>query len=365
MSFVTRLSAFTILMFASATTSVLSANEAFERWEKRIPGHHVAISYESTYELHRHCADFLGPLEERGVLGGFTPECEAHLDELYLDEIPPLMPFEATDHRITWRHVFDRPWAKRRLVLDALDNPACLMAPDQLASNRLTEDCRVDAIADYAVLKYQCASGYYRIRGRIEQGIELPWWYVFPLERFLDNESYWRKRSGIERAYFRYAWIAAKCAGLANDVLPSLRRFEITPDFGGEPESGEEGWWWAEQGYEAYLLMGVADRLFDNLTQTKYGYRTETLSVWQRVQPVMAELIQVKRFSSTTNATGEKTARLKHFIAAQTWIKKRRTNVSEDWLREQIGEYSDEELTQAAEEARAMMNEQEVGTNWN
>ena len=365
MSYLTRLSSFALLMIASATTSVLLANEGFERWEKRIPGHPVAISYESTHDLHRHCPDFLGPLEERGVLGGFTPECEAHLDELYFDEIPPLMPFEATDQRITWRYVFDRPWAKRRLVLDALANPTCLLVQDQIASNHLVEDCRVDAIADYAVLKYQCASGYYRIRGRIKNGIELPWWYVFPLERFFDNESYWRKRSGIERAYFRYAWVAAKCAGLANDILPSLRIFESTLDIGGEPASGEEGWWWAEQGYEAYQLMGVADRLFDNLTRTKYGYKMETLSVWQRVQPVMAELIQIKSFGSSTNAAEEKTARLKHFIAAQTWIKKRRTNVNEDWLLEQIGDYSDEELAQAAEEATVMMSKQGVGTAWN
>ena len=365
MAYLTKVSVFAFLAFSSATTAVVLANEGFERWEKRIPGHPVALPYPPTHDLHRHCPEFIGPLQERGVLGGFTAECEARLDEQFLDTIPPLMPFDAKDHRISWRYVFDQPLSKRRLVLEALSNPECLLAPDADAANNLAEHCHADAIADYAVLKYQCASGYYRIRGRIERGIELPWWYVFPLERIFDNENYWLKRWGIENVYFMYAWIAAKCAGLPDATLASLGVFENTVDVGGEPAPSEEGWWWAEQGYEAYQLMGVVDRLFENLTRTKYGYKTETLSVWQRVQPEMAELIQIKSFGSSMNAAKEKTARLKHFIAAQTWVKKRRTNVNKDWLLEQIGAYSDEELAQAAEEATAMMNKQGVGTTWN
>lgn len=346
-------------------TSVLSADEGFDRWEKRISGHPVVFSNESTLDLHRHCPNFVGPLEERGVRGGFTPECEEKLNELYLDEIPPLMPFEATDNRITWRYIFDRPQVKRTLVLDALSNPECLSTSDDVALDGLAEICRADAIADYAVLKYQCGGDYYGIRSRIANGIDMPWWYSYPLERLFNNESYWRKRSGIERAYFRYAWITAKCAGLPDGVLASLDVFDDIKELSGNPTPGEENWWWAEQGFEAFQLMGIAERLFNNVSRTKYGQDTETLSNWQRVEPVMAELLQVKHQGAVSNVAESKSTRLKHYIAARTWMKKRRTAVDEDWLLEQVGEFSEEELAQAAEKATAMMNNQGVGTSWN
>lgn len=348
------------------TTSITLANDGFARWEKRIPGTPVTtVSYEPTDDLHRHCPDFIGTLEERGDRGGFTPDCEVRLDERFFDEVPPLMPFEAKDNRITWRYVFEDPMVKRRLVLDALAKPECLSVSDDAPNSDLAERCRVDAIADYATLKYKCASGYYRLRARIEDGVNLPWWYVNSIERIFNNESYWQKRYGFENGYFRYAWIVAKCAGLPDRTLDSLGVFDNTAEFGGEPAPGEENWWWAEQGFEAYQLMEVADRLFDNLLRTKYGYETEALSVWQRVQPVMAELLQVKDPGDYPSAAETNAARLKHFVSAQTWMKKRRKDVSEDWLLEQVGEYSDEELTHAAEEATEMMNRQGVGTSWN
>ena len=345
-------------------TIAASTNESLSGWEKRIPGRPVVLSYEPTDDLRRHCPDFVGELEDRGVRGGFTPECEARLDDRFFDEIPPLMPFEAKDNRITWRYAFDQPMLKRKIVLDALSNPECLKVPEGAAQEDLAERCRVDAIADYAVLKYQCGSGFYRMRGRIENGIELPWWYVFPFERLYDNESYWRKRWGIERAYFQYAWITAKCAGLPSAALASLRVFENTMEFGGEPAVGEENWWWAEQGFEAYELMGVAQQLSSNFARTKYGYETRTLSVWQRVQPLMAELIQIKDPGVYSNAAEEKAARLKHFISASTWMRLRRTDVNESWLQKQIGEYTNEELEEAGAAATEMMTNQEVGTNW-
>ena len=346
-------------------TSGLSADEEFERWWKRSSGHSVVLNFESTDALHRHCPDFVGPLAERGVRGGFTPDCEAKLDEQFLDEIPPLMPFAAKDNRITWRHVFDRPEVNRRLVIDALSKSECRTVPHDVAVNELAERCRADAIADYAVLKYQCAGDYYGTRGRIEEGVELPWWYVLPLERLFDNESYWRKRWGIEHGYFRYAWITAKCAGLPDGVLASLGAFKDIEEFGGNPAPGEENWWWAKQGFEAFQLMGIAERLFANFSRTKYGEETDTLSVWQRVEPVMAELIQIKHQGAYSNPAESKTLRLRHFIAAQTWMNKRRTLVNEAWLLEQVGEFSEEELAQAAAEATVMMNNQGVGTTWN
>ena len=360
-----RFFALTVLSFALMYPSVLSADEGFERWWKRIPGQPVRLNFESTSELHHHCPEFVGPLAERGVRGGFTQDCEARLDEQFFNEIPPLMPFTAKDNRITWRYVFDQPEVKRWRVRDALSNPECLSASDDMASDGLADRCHVDALVDYAVLKYQCAGDYYGTRGRIDEGIELPWYYVFPLERLFNNESYWRKRWGIENGYFRYAWITAKCAGLPDGVLASLGVFENTMDFGGEPAQGEEDWWWAEQGFEAFQLMGVAERLFANLSRTKYGEETDTLSIWQRVEPVMAELVQIKHQSTFSNPAEFKPARLKHFVAAQTWMKKRRTAVNEVWLLEQVGEFSDQELAQASEEATAMMYKQGVGTTWN
>ncbi len=361
-----RISALTILIVALMSSSTTWANAELEVWEKRIPGRSsLYVTYAPTHDLHEHCPDLIGPLEKRGFHGGFTPECEARLDTQFFDYIPPRVPLEATDNRITWRYVFDQPLIKRRLVLDALSKPECVSVAEEAVTDHLAERCHVNAIADYATLKYKCGSGYHRLRNRIDEGIELPWYYVFPLERVFDNESYWRKRWGIENGYFRNVWIAAKCKALPDDVLASLEAFENVADLGGEPAPGEEDWWWLEQGFEAYLLMGIADRLSANLTRTKYGYESEKLSVWQRVEPVFTELMQVKEQSVHSSAAEVKAARLKHFIAAQTWIKKRRTNINEDWLLEQIGDYSDEELAQAAEEATAMMNKQGFGTTWN
>ena len=365
MPYLKKISAFTILILALVANSNMLANETREAWDKRISGRSsLYVSYAPTNDLHHHCPDFVGPLEERGIREGFTPKCEARLDTQFFDFIPPHVPFEAKGNRITWRYVFDQPLVKRRLVLDALSKPECLSIPEDAVTDDLAERCHVNAMADYATLKYKCASGYYRLRERIEEGIELPWYYVYPLERVFDNASYWRKRWGKENGYFHYAWVAAKCAGLPDDTLASLGVFEYTPDVGGEPAPGEEDWWWAEQGFEAFQLMGIADRLSANLTRAKYGYETETISNWQFVQPVMAELMQVKNLGVSSGDAEHKAARLKHFIAAQTWSEKRNVDVSEDWLLEQIGEYSDEELAQAAEEATAMMDKQEVGTSW-
>ena len=366
MPYLTMNLAFKILAVALVSTSTTWANEGLGEWDKRISGHSsLYVSFEPTDDLHHHCPDLDGPLEERGIHGGFTPECEARLDTQFFDYIPPRVPLEAEDNRITWRYVFDQPLAKRRLVLDALSKPECLSVPEDAVVDDLAERCNVDAIADYATLKYKCASGYHRIRDRIKRGIELPWGYVSPLERIYDNESYWRKRLAIENGYFRDAWIAAKCAELPDDVLSSLGVFEDTVKVGAEPAPGEEDWWWIEQAFEAFRLMRIADRLSSNLTWTKYGYVPETLSVWQRVQPVIAELRQVMDPGNFASAAEEKATRLKHFFAAQVWIKKRRTKVSEDWLLGQIGEFSDEELSRAAEEAIAMMSKQGVGTSWN
>ncbi|MCY4128292.1 MAG: hypothetical protein OXG15_03490 [Gammaproteobacteria bacterium] len=361
----TWLSLLAAVSIALMTTHVTFAGDATDRWKKRMPGSLVVSTYAPTDELRRHCPDFMSPLKERGIRGGFTPDCESRLDEHFANEVPRQMPFEAKDARITWRYVFDQPQVKRKIVLDAITNPECQEFPNEPSADHIAEECRVDVIADYATLKYNCTSGFYNSRGLLNNGIEFPWWYAFSIMRLFDNESYWRTRWRIENVYFRSAWISAKCAGLPDDALASLGVFENTSEFGGKPAPGEEDWWWAEQSFEAYQLMGIADQLSANFNRIDYGYDFDSIRSWQLVQPVVAELLQIKDLGRDPRSSELKTARLKHYIAAQTWIKKRRKDVSEDWLIRQVGEFSDEELAQAVDEATKMMHQQEVGTKWN
>lgn len=342
---------------------LLTASTFDAKADVRTTGTPPHWSGESTEDFHLNCPGFDKPVAERGVLGGFSEQCESRLDQKFLDEIPLLIPFTAQDSTLTWRHVFNDPLAQRNIVLNTLSDTHCMSGNEQAFSDELAERCNARVIADYAVLKYKCASGLYRIGSRIKHGIDYPWTFNL-LERLFDNDLYWQKRLGIENAYFRHAWIAAKCTNVPEKALASLGVFKDTMNFGGKPESGEEDWWWAEQGFEAYQLMGVADRLSSNFDRTKYGYETDTVSTWQRVQPVMAELIQLKDPGVYSSAAEEKAARLKHFIATKTWMRLRRTEVSESWLQEQVGEYTNEELEEAGEAATEMMSDQEVGTNW-
>ena len=342
---------------------LLTASTFDVKADVRIPGTPAYWSGESTDEFHLNCPGLDKPVAERGVLGGFSEQCESRLNQKFLDEIPLLIPFTAQDSTLTWRYVLDDPLGKRNIVLDTLDDTNCMSPNEQAIGNELASRCNAAVIADYAVLKYRCAGGFYWLASRFKDGIDYPWTLNL-LERLFDSDSYWQKRWGIENAYFRHAWIAAKCAKVPEKALASLGVFENTMRFGGRPESGEEGWWWVEQGFEAYQLMGVADRLSSNFVRTEYGYESNTLSQWQRIEPVMAELLQIKDPGIYSSEAEVKAARLKHFIAASTWLRMRRANVSESWLHEQIGEYTNEELEQAGAAATEMMTNQEVGTNW-
>lgn len=294
-------------------------------------------SDESTEDLHRHCPDLYKPLAERGVRDGFTSRCEARLDQRFLDEVPGLMPIAAEENTLTWRHAFDDPFGKRRIVLDVLADPECRVADDQVRHD-LAQRCSADVVADYAVLKYKCASGLYRVRDRIEHGIREPW----------DSNV----------AHFRHAWHAAKCAGVPPEALASLNVFPNSMEFWGEPALGEEHWWWAEQGFEAYQLMGIADRLAAHITRTEYGYEPGDISTWQRVQPVMAEVLKVKDPGRFETPTERKMARLKHAVATLTWMRIRATDVDATWLFGQARHFTREEYDQATEDAKAMMTRQ-------
>ena len=327
--------------------------------EARMPGVPPHWSGESTEDFHANCPGFDEPTAERGIRGGFTRQCETRLDQKFLNEIPLLTPITANDSTLTWRHVFDEPLTKRKIVLEALNDPTCRSDNLSTDANEVEQLCNAAEIADFAVLKFKCGGNISDIQRFIANGISYPWWLNL-YHRVFESDTYWQRRWGVENAYFRHAWIAAKCAGVPKEAFESLGVFENTMVFGGAPQPGEEHWWWAEQGFEAYKLMEIAGRLSSNLTRTEYGYEPESISSWQRVQPVMAELLKFKDPGNYSNAAEEKKARLKHFIAIKTWMKIRRTEVSENWLLEQVGEFSDEELNQAADDANSMMAKQEA-----
>lgn len=331
--------------------------------EARTVGTHANWDGESTEDLHLNCPDFLEPLAERGVRGGFTAQCEAILDQRFGEEMVAWAPIYAKDRTLTWRYVFDEPLTKRRIVLDSLGDPDCTTSDNHPIGDELVEKCNANAIADFAALKYECSAGLPSIHRFIKDGFEVPD-YLSVVERIFDNDSYWEKRWRLEYAFFRQAWIAAKCAGLPEKALDSLDVIENTMNLGGSPAPGEEDWWRVEQGFEAYQLMGIAARLSSNLARSEYGYERETLSSWQRIHPVMAELLKVKDPGEYPSAEEEKAARLKHYIAASTWIRMKQAKVNRDWLLRQVGEFSDEELAQAADEAATMMAKQGVGETW-
>ena len=331
--------------------------------EARKTGSSTLWSGDSTEEFHRNCPGFLEPIAERGVRGGFTQQCEAILDQVFLNQMLPWTPIHAKDNTLTWRYVLHKPLRKREIVLNTLRDPVCSVSGNLPSGDELVDRCNANVIADYAALKYGCAGGLPSVYEFIEEGFEVPS-YLSVFDRIFDNDSYWEKRWRLEYGFFRYAWIAAKCASVPREAFASLGVFENTMEFGGSPVPGEEDWWWAEQGFEAYQLMGVADKLSTNLVQIEYRYERKNLSSWQLVEPVMAELVKIKDPGDFRSYPEEKAARLKHFIAASTWIKMRNVDVDQNWLRGQIGEFSDEELTQAAEEAKTMMSKQGVGETW-
>ena len=348
----------------SDSTDADSANEPNDigaTSPARQPGRSPDWSGESTEDFHRHCPGFDEPVARRGVRGAFTTQCEARLDQRFLDEVPLLTPITAADKTLTWRHVFHDPLGKRQLVLDTLADPVCKPAVDGEIRHDLQARCHADAVADYAVLKYKCASGLFRIGRRIASGIDYPPLFNL-LERLSDNDEYWRKRWGVENAYFRHAWIAAKCAGIPEAALASLGAIPNAMEFGGKPAPGEEHWWWAEQGFEAYQLMGVADRLASHLSRTEYGYEPAEISVWQRVQPVVAEVLKVKDPGRLRGSADERMARLKHVVATTHWALIRRIDIDDTWLRGQVGKFSSEELAQATKAAQAMMAKQDASS---
>lgn len=366
MRLITLISCTCLLVLIPVCFTQATENEQTSATEARKPGSRTFFKNESTEDYHANCPGFFEPIAERGVRGGFTPQCEAILDNEFLNQILPWIPISAKDGTLTWHHVFDKPLAKRAIVLETLRDPVCMETENRPSTDELADRCNANVIADYAALKYACAGSLPVLYRFIERGFRLPphlTWF----ERIFDNDYYWERRWRVEYGFFRNAWNAAKCASLPEEALASLGVFENMMEFGGSPAPGEEDWWWAEQGFEDYKLMDVADRLSSNFTRTEYGYESESniKSAWQGIHPLMAEVLKVKEPGNFSNTTEEKVARLKHFIAASTWMKILREDVDQDWLLEHIGEYSDEEFAQAAEKAKEMMDKQGVGKTWN
>ena len=325
--------------------------------EPRKAGTYVVWPGDSTEEINLRCPGFLEPLTERGVRGGFTEQCESRLDQEFLGKIPIAMPIHANDSTLIWQYVFDEPLVKQKIVLKTLADPNCMITEVRSSGDELVDRCRVNTIADYAVLKYMCTGALFRIHKFIEDGYD-PSRYLSAFERLFDNDSYWKKRWRQEYLFYHHGWIAAKCAGVPQEAFVSLGMLDDTTELREIPTPGEDDWWWIEQGIEAYRLLGVVDRLSSNLVRAEYGYKKETLTSWQAVDPIMAEFIKVNNPGDYPHTAEAKAARLKHFIAASTHIKIWQANIDQDWLLKQVGEFSDDELTQAAEDATEMMSKQ-------
>ena len=220
-----------------------------------------------------HCPDLGNPLEIRGsVLGGFTPECEAALDRRYLDRVPAAMPLTVTDGSLTWRQVFSEPLAKRAAAIDVLRRECRFH--DGGASPDGVEDCDLDGLAEFGLLKYQCAGRrphmLIRVAGGIVESVA-----AAGLDDVADNMVYWWRRREVEEGFYQNAWLAAKCHSLPEGALASLAPedapFAFRPPMpgvrplianvtrvGDSPEPGQEGWWWAEQAWEAKRFISWA-----------------------------------------------------------------------------------------------------------
>ncbi len=309
-------------------------------------------------EVSRSCLGLGGPLTERlSVRGGVTIECERALDGLFLDTSPIDVPLTARDGSLTWREVFTSP-AENRLKAEEAMRGRCA---------NVARDCDLNALAAFAVLKYQCGGRWYgmldAIRSGIHDGVERA-----GLDQFADNMVYWRRREQTERAYYRNAWLAAKCAALPGGTLtsfvpegpasaypvgdPRLPRLENVTTVGHEPESGQEGWWWAEQAWEAYQLMARASavdrRHAGQLVVAAYEYGPPATGSWQSQDPLMAEIIQLKWWGDPFEWEKNRRQRLSHAYLAATWASAQSVDLTHGWLFDQVGRpVSDEEWEEA------------------
>ena len=196
------------------------------------------------------------------------------------------------------------------------------------------------------------------------------------LDDVADNTVYWRRRTEVERAYYRTAWLAAKCDDLPQGVLASFvpegsrsafrfhprlppRIYNVTRT-ADDPRPGEEGWWWAEQAWEAYLLMSRAYAV-DRRSARRFGpihyeYSDPAPGSWQSQDPLFAEIVQLKRWGRPLNWEENRRHRLQHAYLATIYAAAQGFTLDHKWLSAQIGPpVSEEEWHEVARRAERLL----------
>lgn len=199
------------------------------------------------------------------------------------------------------------------------------------------------------------------------------------LDNVVDNTDYWRRRTQVERAYYRDAWLAAKCHDLPQGVLASFTAggdtsaFPVDPRLppriynvsstAHDPLPGEEGWWWAEQAWEAYLLMSRAYAV-DRRTAQRFGpihyeYSDVARGSWQNQDPLLAEIVQLKRWGHPVEREETRRHRLVHAYLATIYAAAQGLTLDRKWLAAQIGPpISDEEWDEAVRRSEPLLRAQ-------
>lgn len=348
-------------------STVSSAVDTFERSPPEPSSRADRLDWEDVY---RSCHGLAEPLADRlSVRGGFTPSCETALDRLLLDQPPIGVPLAATDGSLVWRRVFSSPIQSREKAEQAMSR----------SCDEMERDCDLDALASYAILKYQCGGRRYAMRRHIRPGLH----QVVEragLDDLADNTLYWQRRTEVERAYYRAAWLAAKCDDLTHGVLASFVPEGHTSAFPGDarlppriynvtrtahdPGPGEEGWWWAEQAWEAYRLMSRAYAV-DRRTAGRYGpihyeYGNLVRDSWQSQDPLLAEIVQLKRWGRPIEWSEGRSRRLDHAYLATIYAAGQGFVIDRNWLSAQIGPpvVSEEEWDEAARRAERLLHAQ-------
>ena len=219
------------------------------------------------------------------------------------------------------------------------------------------EPCDLDAMAAFAILKYQCGGRRNAMRRRIDPGIHMVVEQA-GLDNLADNTDYWRRRTEVERGYYRNAWLAAKCDDLPQGALASFVAEGDTTAFPSDPRlppriynarstahdplPGEEGWWWAEQAWEAYGLMSRAYAVDRSSGRRRFGpihyeYGAPARGSWQHLDPLLAEIVQLKRWGLPIEWEESRRPRLDHAYLATIYAAAQGLSLDRNWLAAQIG----------------------------
>lgn len=321
-------------------------------------------------DIYHLCQGLAAPLTDRlSVLTGFTTDCEAALDRHFLQQSPTSVPLVARDGSLTWAGVFSTPRENRDRAAQAMLRRC----------SNLKHDCDLDALARFAILKYQCGGKRHQMLGHIRPGVHEVIVRT-DLDKLADNTVYWARRDEVQKTYYQTAWLAAKCASLPDGVLASIvpnhqtshplpnrsdsRATNGPVQLAHDPRSGEEGWWWAEQAWESYRLMrraSVLDQRHEKRFHPfRYEYGPAMLGSWQHQDPLIAEVIQLKQWGTSFEWDENRPQRLVHAYLASIWANGDELVLDSAWISTQVGApITDEEWNTARLTAHRILRAQE------